>query len=190
MATVEFSQGLMNRVVAAFCSPGAGSGGSGYTGSYSGGPIINPQYPLFPWAPTYGSRAGIYIMKGTAPTSFSALTSYSAGPTSDILCYFNSSTDFSSVSTADNKFVMSTSNKVATASGTATWFWAIGPAEYNTFSFGAGITSTAPLCQQFIGSVGATGSGADLEITSTSLTSGQAYRITGLTINISPTYTV
>ena len=175
----------MDRVVAALCSSGLVSGGSSYSGTTP--PQVDPVYPLFPYGAFYGNLAGIYIMKGTKPTSFTGLTTYASGPTANILCSFNAYATFSSQSTADNKFVLSTSNATASASGTATWFWAIGPAEYNPSIIAA---ASVPLSQQFIGTVGVAGSGADLEMSSTSIVASQAYRITNLTLNVSPTYTV
>lgn len=187
MAVVEYSQALMNRVVALLCQPGFGVGGSGYIGSTSGGSVINPTFPLFPYTATYTSMAGIYIMKGTKPTNFTALTTYASGPTSDILVYFNSTSQFTSISTANNKFTLTTAAQLALASGTAAWFWAIGPAEYNPATVPI---NDAKLCQQFIGTVGVSGSGADLTISDTNVVVGNPYSINSLIISISPTYTV
>lgn len=64
----------------------------------------------------------------------------------------------------------------ASASGTATWFW--GVTVLTNLN-----TNTNPLYQQFIGTVGTVGSGADLEMADVNIVSGQAYRFANLKIN-------
>jgi hypothetical protein len=178
MATVELSQGLMNVVVPLLFQPGFQTGGSGYDSSTD-----NAYFPFFPSAPIYGNYSGIYIMKGTKPTSFAGLTSYSVGA-ADVLVGFNANSTFGGASYTGNKFTLSTSNYAATASGTATWFWAIGTRQANPN------VDTTPIIQQFIGTVGLSGSGADLTISDINIISGEVYRIASLVITVPPTYTV
>lgn len=177
MATVELSQGLMNVVVRLLFQPGFQTGGSGYDNSPSA------SFPFFPSAPTFGNNSGIYIMQGTKPTSFAGLTSYSVGA-ADVLVEFNANSTFGGAAYTGNKFTLSTSNHAATASGTAAWFWAIGTRQANP------PLATTPISQQFIGTVGLSGSGADLTISDINIISGEVYRIASLVITVPPTYTV
>jgi hypothetical protein len=77
---------------------------------------------------------------------------------------------------------LTTTFKAATATGTATWFswcWynATPPATSGTIQ------------QRIIGTVGTIGSGADLEMLTTSIVSGQQYRVYNLRIALPSTYT-
>ena len=124
---------------------------------------------------------GIAIMQGTPPSNFSTLTSYSARSADTLLFIPANNTNFGGASFTNNRYNLSTPNVLATQSGTATWFWALTadvPAD------------TGPIYQQFIGTVGVSGSGADLTITDTAIVSGNPYRITSLIIEIPTTYTV
>jgi len=131
-----------------------------------------------------GIHNGINIMQGSVPTDFTTLTSYNARA-SDVLvnfCVRNPSApgDFASSSYVNNVYTMNTALKQAIATGTATWFW------ITNFDYG----DAQPILQQIIGTVGTIGSGADLEITTTSIVQGSPYRVSNLVFNIPASWTV
>jgi hypothetical protein len=137
-----------------------------------------------------GARLAIY--KGTVPADFSTLTSFNA-KISDLLITFDA-TSFTS-STGINQFtgsqnnvnpmVISTTYVNATASGTATWFW------WFTSSAGGSNTwnNTAAPINQIIGTIGITGSGADLTLPSVNIVSGSPYRIFNYRLQIPTEWT-
>jgi hypothetical protein len=87
-------------------------------------------------------------------------------------------TTFSRASTT----TVTTAYKAAIATGTATWFsWCW----YNATPPSTG----GSLQNRIIGTVGATGSGADLEMPTTSIVSGQQFRVYNLRITIPSSYT-
>jgi hypothetical protein len=133
------------------------------------------------WGGGYpGAQPSILIMKGTPPADFSTLTSYSAR-SSDILVSFtkpgsptgSNAAPFELSTTTVNPATIQTDYAAATASGTATWFWwIVRPASV------LGVLSPSDaLLQQITGTVGITGSGADLEIPDTTIVSGSPYRV-------------
>lgn len=140
--------------------------------------------------------AQLYIMKGTVPTTFNGLTSFTLR-SADILVPFSTSfSNFSNSGSTPLDFAPSTAgvnthpvtlntNYVyATASGTATWFWWI---VRDMFSGSTSIGNT--LCNQIIGSIGLPNSGADLEIPSVSIAQGQAYRVRNLILSFPQSWT-
>lgn len=173
MAIMEFSQNLMNGAVSAMFGPG-----------FSQAETVAAAMTFFPYAllSSYPNTVcGIHIMKGTPPTDFTGLTSFSVR-SADRLVSFLATDTFAGSGYSNNKFTLITTNKAAVASGTATWFWAVGTASMGT--------STSTIWQQFIGNVGVTGSGADLEISSTDIVTGDIYRATALTIILPSTFVV
>lgn len=177
MAIMEFSQALMNAAVLTMFSPNLGNTNSE---SESTGAAMS----FFPYAPSSSypnTVTGIHIMKGTPPTNFAGLTSFSVRSADRLVSFLGTDT-FAGSGFTNNKFTLSTVNKAAVESGTAAWFWAIGTATPGS--------STSTIWQQFIGTVGATGSGADLEISSTDIVTGDIYRATALTIIMPSTFVV
>jgi hypothetical protein len=133
------------------------------------------------------------IMKGTVPLDFSTLTSYSAR-SADTLILFQSSAattpsltnEFSPSQQNVNPMVITTIYVNATASGTATWFW-----WFTTPRTGVGIIYDNAILpyNQIVGTVGITGSGADLTLPSVTITSGNAYRIVNYRLEIPTSWT-
>lgn len=175
MASLELSAGIMSGLPARVIFPGAIS--------IRANPSFSTVYnyaPLLPYN-VYDSQVGsttigyISIYSGSVPTDFSTLTLPSSR-SADVLLTFVSGINqiFQyTVNVTSNPAVINTAYTTASASGTATWFrW------YTAY---AG-TSPTSVVQQIIGTVGATGSGADLEIPTTALVSGTAYRIQNLRI--------
>lgn len=140
-----------------------------------------------------GSFGAIYVMKGSVPTSNSFPANFDAR-SSDVLISFQMGTaaqgesgrmqEFSPTLTTYylNPAVISTNFVTASATGTASWFWFV---NRNNDRYGA----TAGLNQQIIGTVGGVNSGADLEIASTSIVSGQMVRLINLMFTLPITFT-
>ena len=147
---------------------------------------------LQPGAGYSGNAMGqICIMQGSVPTDFSTLTSVNSR-LSDILIRYTvsysglpSMGDFATSQFNVNPLNVSTQYRAATASGTATWFW-----WFAVPTTGGGSSSdSSPLFHQIIGTVGPPLSGADLEIPTTSIVSGEQYRIMNLRIQFPTTWT-
>lgn len=119
----------------------------------------------------------IRMMQGTVPTNFSTLTTPTSR-SSDILIQWTRAANQLSqfVNSNVNPIIIGTGTANAVASGTATWFWGI-------------VYSGSTIFQQYFGTVGALGSGADLEISSTSIVSGNPYRINNLRWQMPSTFT-
>jgi hypothetical protein len=132
------------------------------------------------------------IMKGAVPTDFSTLTSYSVRM-ADTLVLFDS-TPYTSTSGTNafaptqqdvNPMIISTIYINATASGTATWYW-----WFTTPLSGSNIWNNTILpYNQIIGTVGVSGSGADLTLPSVAITSGNPYRIFNYRLQIPASWT-
>jgi len=127
-----------------------------------------------------------HLMKGAIPTDFS-ISSYTTR-SADVLCtwqnVYNGMDVSNSASTTYNPVVLTSVYRAATQSGTATWFWWLSR---------AGISANTPgttIYHQIYGTVGTTGSGADLELPSVTIVSGNNYRFINLRAGLSgPTFT-
>jgi hypothetical protein len=119
-----------------------------------------------------GSTAKIGFYKGTVPTDFSELTG-SGARSSDQLVLMN--TNSSSYWTqSGTSVILTTTFTSAYASGVATWFfW------YNT---GVGFPA-------LVGTIGALGSGEDLELGNTTINSGAYYRVNQWALSLPVPYT-
>ncbi len=138
------------------------------------GTIALSTFPLL--NSSYGSASFVRrltIMKGTIPSNFSGFANSSSYASDVLITYTNA--EITTVSTS-NPTTTFTISKGASLSGTATWFWA------------ASIYNGA-LFNQFIGTVGVTGSGADLEINDVNVVSGNGYRVLNLKIQIPTSWT-
>jgi len=155
--------------------------GNYYLGSYTGNALIcSYLLPLIASVQYANSGAGItelLLMSGTPPTDLSTLTDVTALD-SQVLCRFSSnnpqygnSGDFNNVIANTNPIVIQTEYETAISSGTATWFWLV------TYQ----CTTTNPV-HQIVGTVGPTGSGADLTLPSNNITAGSLYRVANLNI--------
>lgn len=116
----------------------------------------------------------IYIMKGTMPTNLSTLETASAR-SSDVLVKFVPPS-FSPTVQTTNPAVINTQYIAATAAGTASWFrWVT---EYYDV-----------ITHQIIGTIGATGSGADLELASTAIAVNELVGISNFRISFPSSWT-
>lgn len=139
-------------------------------------------------ADPYTRNGIISIMKGTVPTNFSGLIDYTSR-SADVLVQWAVTASgrwpgdtFSASSiTTTNPANINTTFVAAVASGTATWFWWI--TRGNGY-YGA----SNQIFDQIIGTVGLPGTGNDLEIPSTSVTSGQLFRLIDLRMQIATSY--
>lgn len=191
MATVEISSQLNTEICQRmiFGNPGA-QYSSGLTSLVES--RMTYMLPLLPQNyytanvnnESYQFKGTIDICKGTVPTDFSTLTAYNSR-SADVLITVKShypDQKFASASTiVGNLISLSSSFATATQTGTATWFI--------LRSYSTGVSGLFSLYHQIVGTVGATGSGSDLEISSTNLVSGNAYRITNLRFQIPASYT-
>ena len=124
----------------------------------------------------------MFILKGSVPTNFGGLTSWGVR-SSDVLLQFTKAAGEIFLNFPGNNTVnFNTIYKNASASGTATWFWIM-------TTRGSG-SSGETIFQQMIGTVGTQGSGADMEISSTTVTSGQPYRVIQSTITLPTSWTL
>jgi hypothetical protein len=181
MATIEFSAGLMSGLPARMTSPTTAQVS---ISNASNDPYIYNMVPLMPYAYWVNSIADWYfyqsfiaIYKGTVPTDFSTLTAYNSRSADVLVSYtvarannFINSSGFSS-----NPVIINSLFQTATASGTATWF------RLCTYS-GTNTTPANLIIHQIVGTIGATGSGADLEMGDVNIVSGKNYKISNLRI--------
>lgn len=146
------------------------------------------------------SFAAINIMQGTVPTDFSTLTS-SAVRSSDILCSFpvyqdttasinpsnagNATLTYNPCILNSNPCTIGTTYVNAVASGTATWFWWRVLPNINVNPY----VPVGTIIHQIIGDVGVAGSSAVLQLPSTSIVSGQPYRIQNFQLAFPTTWT-
>ena len=136
--------------------------------------------------------ARLAIFKGTVPVDFSGLTSFNA-KSSDLLLTYDATSGSSSTGinqftgsqASINPMVITTTYVNATATGTATWFWWFTTplSGFNIFN------NTVVPYNQIVGTVGITGSGADLTIPSTAITLGSPYRIFNYRLQIPTEWT-
>jgi hypothetical protein len=117
----------------------------------------------------------IKMMKGTVPTDFSGLTSASSR-SSDVL--WSDTIAGNEGILLNGVWTLSTAYQFATQSGTAAWFW--------LSNWGGDGNATG---SQIVGTIGATGSGANLTLDSTTILSGAWYRVYNLKFTIPTTYT-
>jgi hypothetical protein len=127
---------------------------------YSSNQLISFSIPAYDG--TNPAASGMRFLTTTTPTARAEL---------------NSSTSFDGFSMI---LGVSPSYVAATASGVATWFW------FGNYSSPTNLADIAFT----IGSVGSLGSGADLEIYNTTVTSGDYYRSAGFKFSIPSIYTV
>jgi hypothetical protein len=169
MATIQLSTGLKNQLASRVW----------VTSTSNISPFWGAAMPPLAYNGNYGGGGAVYIMKGAVPSDFTSLTSYNVRA-SDVLVGFKSiNYDFASSSYANNVFTMNTALVQATGTGTATWFWII--------QTGGG--PNTPF-QQIVGTIGTIGSGADLEISSTSIVTGSPYRISNLVFNMTDSWAI
>lgn len=147
----------------------------------------NPSQTVLLNGPTgndYGSR--LQIMKGTIPVDFATLVNTSSR-SSDTLVhyrfgYYNGSTyenNFGPTVVKTTSIVINTDYVVAIATGIATWFW----------KFQATQTYATTILNQFIGTIGTVGSGADLELPDVNVVAGNPYRIRNFELQLPTSWT-
>lgn len=139
----------------------------------------------------YGIVGGyITLMKGTPPVDFASIPTRNSR-ISDLLCSFvvsnNAPGNFAPTQLA-NPTIINSIYVTPSAAGVASWFWWHTVQYFDTNA--NNVLNTAPLTQSIYGTVGLTGSGADLEMPDTNLkTDGTQYRIRNLRIQFPSTWT-
>ncbi len=128
------------------------------------------------------------LMKGSIPTDFS--NTVVSARSADILVTWKNvyagggGAGHQMVPTGYNPTIINSVYVAATASGLATWFWWLSRPGSASDTPGNNIT------HQIYGTVGTSGSGADLELPDTNIVSGQSYRFLNLRVAVAgPTYT-
>lgn len=180
MATLRFSQLAISNMIGGASGTGTYNSGDGqliYTGAGT------------PWNNTLGggspASVTLTVYKGVMPTNFTTFTD-TASRSGDVLWTAplpQASWQFNGLVGTAIRWTLGlqAAQVTASASGTATWFLlARSP---------SGVTSLATRAA-LMGTVGVTGSGADLEINSTDIISGVGYTCTGLYLNFPQTWTV
>ena len=158
MATsVELSQALMNSLTVNIINYGNPS--TDQTIGQSG------LFPSNQYSINFYAQGRVYIMKGTKPVDPKIINI----PLSDVLLDFSVSSGSLLIQPTVNPVVISSTFLPAIASGTATWFIIAACNNPGNLVF-----------QSATGDVGTSGSGADLEISNTTVTAGQPYRILNL----------
>jgi len=137
-----------------------------------------------------------YIMKGAIPTDLSAITNFS-DRSADVLCAFdathwssvNNVNDFANSQVSVRPAIINSVYNVASQSGQATWFWWV--VRYWAGNHFVNSTAEGLPCfvHQIAGTVGTSGSGADLELPSTDIISGQTYRVYNFRVQLPSTWT-
>ena len=113
----------------------------------------------------------IKIMQGSITTDFSDLTTANSR-SGDVLLTLDPDQMVSSV--GDRQAIISASHTVASASGTAAWFWWYHPLT---------TSSTSSIVYQVAGTI-STAAPADLIIGDTNIVAGKNYRLTNLVIKL------
>jgi hypothetical protein len=136
----------------------------------------------------------LIIMKGAVPTDFTSITTFNSRASDNLVIFDatswdspNGTNDFSVSQTAQNPALMTSLYRTAVASGTATWFMIY------TQQKGSGVgqqpSPTQAIVNAIIGTVGTVGSGADLEVATTSIVAGQTYRVYNMRLQLPATWT-
>lgn len=187
MAVVELSAGIMSGLPARLVWPTtANCTTTGSSNFYNWIPLLPYNFYIggYQGSASYQTTGTINVYQGTVPSDLSTLTAYNSR-SADVLVIFNCTSPglyTSTINVSVNPAFISTAYTNATATGTATWFrWYTYNSSQDSPQF--------QIMHQIIGTVGATGSGADLEISSTSIVSGRAYRIQTLRIQFPSSFT-
>lgn len=177
MPTVEFSSAMMSSVMDTFYSI------NGFPNVDIYGDTFGSRIAIFPANGFYRANCYIGIYGGVRPTTrASSITTHSGS----LLVAFSAPSAFSSTVGPVTRAMVDTTHTLqiitnfvtATSTGTATWF------AINQF------VQTNNAMNHFItGTVGTTGSGADLIISDTNIVSGQQYKIANLTLTRSSVFT-
>jgi hypothetical protein len=184
MASIELSAGMMSGLPARIIRLNEDVGS--HTPDVGGLLGAKPSGNYFAAAP----MGHFTIMKGAFPTG--AIPTTYSGRSADILvewqCIMNPSGQttnyFSTTNQGVNPALINSIYRAAAASGLATWFmW------FQRITNLAGALSDSLLGNTIIGTVGNTGSGADLEIPDVNVVAGTLYRLRNLQIEFPSQWT-
>lgn len=161
MPTINISAAF---TLAAAIAPIYGGSNTSVSGVSSTGFIPDPASSTATWRPNFAICKG--TIPGTHPTTYTARSA-------DFLVWFadpgnTAGTMFSSSTNDNDTTTIITMPVAASASGTASWFW---------YWTGTSTGYSANVDKSVIGSIGGPGSGADLIISSTTITTGLQYKV-------------
>ena len=123
-----------------------------------------------------GNKSTLCIMKGAITTDFSDLTHVTSRSDDVLLEYTPQST--TETTGNDRSARIYTGQVTATTSGTASWFWLYHPVDHTSGS--------SEILYQMIGTIGT--SGSDLNIPTTTVTSGLSYNVNNLILKLPNTF--
>lgn len=141
-----------------------------------------------------GSGMNIHaaMYSGTAPTGFGDLDNNNSIPSGTAILWSSSSSSSSGIWTTptvtnggtDASATFTSSFTTASASGTASWFriWTNNQTAHDS-------ASSMATFGQIVGTIGTSGSGADLILPATNIVSGKSYKIDGLKLQLATDYT-
>jgi hypothetical protein len=138
-----------------------------------------------------GVSTHLYLMKGTIPATPTVATL--ATRQADMLVRFvatshNGGGDFVTSQMGTNPVVMSTQYAAAVLAGTATWFWLVtAPGSTSSATFYADFNGA--ILYQVTGTVGITGSGADMEVPNVNIVLNEQYRVLNFRLQIPTSWT-
>ena len=191
MSQIDMSQGWINAVIPAVIGLGV-TNSSYYWGGYN---FNSSTTAIAAYAGLLCTGQGssntstgqLRLMSGTMPGSPNIANVNAVS--SQVLCTFNAgggiaTGDFVTSQVTVNPAILSTQYVAATGSGTATWFWI---ATIPNQSNGNYNPASTPL-HQIIGTVGLSGSGADLIMANTTVAAGSTYRIINLQLQLPTTW--
>lgn len=122
--------------------------------------------------PIICNTTDLYLCSGVKPATTPTLTQLN---TNKLVLWYHQA-DLSPTTLTGNTVVVNTNPVAATASGTATWFCIC------TAYGGVAL-------QSITGTVGLVGSGSDLEIVNTAITSGTQYRVSSFILTLPTSWT-
>lgn len=122
--------------------------------------------------PILNNTSALYLCSGTRPVATPTTSELS---TYNLVRWFANTSSFSPTSLSGTTAIINTNANAATATGVATWFCLC-------------VNYSGTIYSAVTGNVGVTGSGADLEISNTTITTGSQYRISQFILTIPTTY--
>jgi hypothetical protein len=184
MGTIQMSSALVSQTASHFMMNNQSTSGTSFPIAARGMLVGHAQS-----AGETGAR--LAIMRGAVPIDFSTLTSFSARSADALVVYDatgftgGGTNNFIGAQDVVNPIIVTTLYRNCTQAGTATWFW-----WFTTNLSGFNVFNNAQLpFNQIVGTVGSTGSGADLEYPSANFVLGEQYRIFNLRIQFPTSWT-
>lgn len=181
MSQISITNTLRNSVISTLCNlntAAAAALGSGNTPSLKCGIVGKSLGAVNVNKSLMGQLA---IMKGAVPNTIDLLADAAYRSTDILLLYSADFNHFEDSTVVDDVLTLNTNYLTPISTGVATWFWFRSIVRENTSAgYNRPVDADTAIAHQFFGTVGITGTGSDLEIPNTSLTTGNTYRISNL----------